>query len=331
MFGREMDIVRQSDGPIGLLYEHPEWFKPLFAALDARGANYDAIHAAHLAFDPAEQEIPYSVVVNRMSPSAWLRGHGQAVFHTANYLAYLDDIGANVINGYEAYRHEISKAAQLRLFSRLGVRYPRATVINDPALAHQAARDLAFPVLVKPNVGGSGAGIASFDNPESLQDAAATRQLEMGPDGTALVQEQLPARGDRVYRVEILADRFLYCIALDLEPGTFNLCPADYCAVPGMADGVSGRGVPIIAIDPPLDVIEAARRLVRAGGMELGGVEYLINDRDGLPYFYDVNALSNFVADAEHVVGFDPFVDLADFIIDRMTPAGRLKAARSES
>lgn len=51
--------------------------------------------------------------------------------------------------------------------------------------------------------------------------------------------------------------------------------------------------------------------------MELGGVEYLINDRDGLQYFYDINALSNFVADAPSVVGFDPFIDLVDFIIKR--------------
>jgi len=120
----------------------------------------------------------------------------------------------------------------------------------------------------------------------------------MGPDGTALVQERLPVRDDRIYRIEILDDRYLYCIALDLEPGTFNLCPAEYCQVPGMADGGSGRGLPVRAFDPPSQLVDTARRLLHAGGMELGGVEYLINDRDGLPYFYDINALSNYVADA---------------------------------
>lgn len=307
----------QRDGPIGVLYEHPEWFKPLFAELDRRGVAYDAIHAARHVFDPSERDVPYSLVVNRMSPSAWLRGHGHAVFHTSNYLAYLDDLGANVINGYEAYRHEISKAAQVALFARLGVRHPSARVINDAAQAPEAAHGLVFPVLVKPNVGGSGAGIVSFDNASDLADAAADGRLQLGPDGTALVQEHLPARDDRIYRVEILDDRFLYCIALDLEPGTFNLCPADYCRVPGTADGVSGRGLPVSASDPPREVVDTARRLLRAGGMELGGVEYLINDRDGLPYLYDINALSNFVADAPRVIGFDPFVDLVDFIVTR--------------
>jgi hypothetical protein len=42
-----------------------------------------------------------------------------------------------------------------------------------------------------------------------------------------------------------------------------------------------------------------------------------VNERDGRATFYDVNALSNFVADAPSVVGFDPFVDLVDLIAAR--------------
>jgi hypothetical protein len=49
----------------------------------------------------------------------------------------------------------------------------------------------------------------------------------------------------------------------------------------------------------------------------VAGVEYLVNARDGRPTFYDLNALSNFVADAASVVGFDPFEQLVDFIVDR--------------
>jgi hypothetical protein len=84
-----------------------------------------------------------------------------------------------------------------------------------------------------------------------------------------------------------------------------------------VADGVSGRGLPIQAYDPPADVVEDAKRIVAAGGLDLGGVEYLVNERDGRATFYDVNALSNFVADAPSVVGFDPFVDLVDLIAAR--------------
>lgn len=176
---------------------------------------------------------------------------------------------------------------------------------------------LTFPVLVKPNIGGSGAAIESFAGPDEPEQAAASGALRMGPDNTALVQEHLPAQGDAIVRIEILGDEFLYAIRLRLTPGSFKLCPADYCRVPGMDDGVSGRGLPIEACDPPRDLIDQAISLVRAAGMDLGGVEYLINARDGKPYFYDLNELSNFVVDAPNVVGFDPFVDLVDFILAR--------------
>ena len=303
------------DGPIGILYEHPLWFEPLFAELERRGADYRRLPAGDLVFDPGERRDPYSLVVNRMSPSAWTRGNAQAIFHTLHYLAYLDEIGANVVNGHAAFQVEISKVRQLALFARLGLRYPASRAVNDPAQAPAAAASLRFPVLVKPNVGGSGAGITSFETPAELTRAA--DGLDLGLDGTALVQEHLPAADDAVVRVEILGGEFLYAIRLRLLPGSFNLCPADYCDLPGIADGVSGRGLPIERFDPPSDLVADAKRIVAAAGMELGGVEYLVDARDGQPYFYDINALSNFVANAHEVIGFDPFVDLVDFLLER--------------
>jgi len=80
---------------------------------------------------------------------------------------------------------------------------------------------------------------------------------------------------------------------------------------------VSGRGLPIEAYDPPSAIVDQARRLVAAAGMDVGGVEYLVNARDGQHYFYDLNALSNFVADAPNVIGFNPYVDLVDLILQR--------------
>ncbi len=313
----EREAMSEPNGRIGILYEHPEWFKPLFAQLDRRGADYEAIHAARLTFDPSDPEVPYGLVVNRMSPSAWLRGNGQAIFHSLHYLAYLESAGARVLNGHRAFSVEISKARQLALFSRLGVRHPRARVINDPSLAPAAARGLRFPVLVKPNVGGSGVGIESFSTPEELEGAAAGGRIELGPDHTVLVQEHLPAAGDCIVRIEVLGGEFLYAIRLFLVPGTFNLCPADYCELPGVADGVSGRRLPVERYQPPAELVEEAVRIVAGAGMDLGGVEYLVDARDGLPYFYDVNALSNFVADADEVLGFDPYANLADFIVER--------------
>jgi hypothetical protein len=299
--------------PIGVLYEHPEWFRPLFAELSRRGVPFEPIHAARHSFDPAARESGYSLVVNRMSPSAWTRGHTGAIFHSLHYLAWLDGIGANVLNGYDAYRLELSKASQCALFASLGLRHPQTRVVNSAAAAVEAAAELRFPVLVKPNIGGSGAGIVSFASYEEL----AAAELVPGLDGTLLVQEQLPVEGDAIVRVEILDGELLYAIRLLLAPGSFNLCPADYCELPGIADGVSGRGLPIEPYEPPDEIVHDVKRIVAQAGLDVGGVEYLIDARDGEAYFYDVNALSNFVADAPEVVGFDPFVNLVDRIVER--------------
>ena len=303
--------------PIAILYEHPEWFKPLFAELDRLGAPYVELHAAEHVYDPDEREVPYSLVVNRMSPSAWMRGQRAAIFHTLRYLEHLDEIGAPVMNGATAFGYELSKAAQYSLMARLGIRHPTTRVLSGSGQALSAAATLRFPVLVKPNIGGSGAGIQSFETPDELTEAIRKGDLEFGIDHVGLLQEHLPARGDAIVRIEVVDGRFLYAIRLLLTPGTFNLCPADYCELPGMADGVSGRGLPIEGYDPPAELIEQAQRLVAAAGMDVGGVEYLVNARDGEAYFYDLNALSNFVADAPNVVGFNPYVDLAELIVER--------------
>lgn len=305
------------DAPVTILYEHPLWFEPLFAELEGRGIPYEKLHAGELVFDPGERPSPGSLVFNRMSPSAWTRGNAHAIFHSLHFLGYLEAIGADVINGYRAFEVEISKARQCALFARLGIRCPTARAVNDRNQIPAAAASLRFPVLIKPNIGGSGAGIRSFATPAELADAVHDESFELGLDGTGLVQEHLPPTDESVVRIEILGGEFLYAIKLRLLPGSFNLCPADYCEVSGIADGVSGRGLPIERFDPPPHLIEDAKRIIAAAGMELGGVEYLVDARDGEAYFYDVNALSNFVANADEVLGFDPFIDLVDFLVER--------------
>jgi hypothetical protein len=129
------------------------------------------------------------------------------------------------------------------------------------------------------------------------------------------------ADGSSIVRVELLGGEFLYAIRMALLEDDFNLCPADYCRTPtqrdGLADGVSGRGLPVEGYTPPAYVIADVQRLLAAANIEVGGVEYLVNARDGQVYYYDMNALSNFVANAAQVIGFDPFLRLVDYLLER--------------
>ena len=314
--------------PIGIYFEQPNWFKPLFAELDRRGTNYVKIDAVEHSYAPEDHpEERYSIVFNRMSPSAWNRGHGDQIFYTAGYLEHLELRGVKVINGLAAFRAELSKAGQLSLMEEMGIPYPKARVIHRASQAPAASEGLRFPVVVKPNIGGSGAGVKRFDHISQLAAAAARPEgdpdgLAFGLDSTALVQEFIPARDAHIVRVEVLDGRYLYAIKVHITGETFDLCPADICRTTAGVDlnraacaiDAPKSGITVEAFTPPDEAIADVERIMAASKIDIGGVEYITDDRDGQRYYYDTNALSNFVADGKNVIGFDPFVKLVDWL-----------------
>lgn len=311
--------------PIAIYHEHPDWFRPLFAELDSREVAYVRLDAASHVYDPSERSVPYSLVFNRASPSAYLRGNANTTFFTLHWLRHLERIGVPVVNGSGVYGIELSKATQLDILESLGLPYPRSRVINSPHQALLAADALRYPVLVKANVGGSGAGIVRYDSPHALAAAVAAGDVALGVDGTALVQESAPLRNGHITRVETLGGKYLYAINVHPVAGSFDLCPADACLTTGGVELVRGAcavdaartGIRVEGTTPPAEIIAQVEEIAAATGLAVGGVEYLVDDRDGKHYFYDINALSNFVADAESVVGFDPFVRLVDYLTER--------------
>ncbi len=308
-------------GPLAVYYEHPDWFRPLFAELDSRGINYVKLNASRHSFDPAAAGTEFSLFFNRMSASAYLRGNGQAIFFTQSYLAYLETTGARVLNGSQAFALEISKARQLQLFDSLGLRFPKTRIVNCTDEIPAAAAQIGFPLLVKPNIGGRGAGIVRFDSIEQLGAAIDEAGLDLGMDRIALVQELIPARNGHITRVETLGGNFLYAIDIFTTGEDFNLCPAEICQIGDVAaflEGSPTKGpevkLRVRPATPPRSLIDAVEKIVAVGGIDVGGVEYIIDDRDGRAVFYDINALSSFVADAPRIVGFDPNVRLVDFL-----------------
>jgi glutathione synthase/RimK-type ligase-like ATP-grasp enzyme len=291
-----------------ILYEHPDWFRPLFAALDRRGIAYEAVTLAGHLFDPASADPPAPVILNRVAMSAFLREAEHGIFYAESVLAHWAGRGARVLNGAEVVAIDSSKARQLSLIAGLGLAVPETRVIHRSGDLAAAAEGMHFPLLVKANVGGAGAGIARYDSLESLRSAVADRTVPESVDKVLLVQDQVPARGGTIVRIETLGGHYLY--ALEIESGSsFDLCPADAC--------VAAPGRPAIAMrafDPSPEMIDAAEGVARAAGLDVGGVEYMVDDRDGVARFYDINALSNFVANPLEVLGWDPHERLVDFL-----------------
>jgi len=303
-------------------HEHPDWFKPLFAELEKRAISYQAVNPTTHQFAVEAPKPEFNIFFNRMSPSAYLRDGVQGTFYTLNYLKYLENKGVRVLNGYQAFTYETSKALQLLLLEELGIKYPKSRVVNHTSQVVAATEGLRFPIVIKANIGGSGAGIEKFDSLEQVKEAVANNQIDFGIDHTALVQEFIPARGGYITRVETLGGKYLYGIRVYTNGESFNLCPADICQTTAGTELVRNacaldapkNGLKVEAFTPSDEIIANIEAIVQASKIDVGGIEYIIDDRDGEVLYYDVNALSNFVADAVNVIGFNPHEKLVDFI-----------------
>ena len=63
--------------------------------------------------------------------------------------------------------------------------------------------------------------------------------------------------------------------------------------------------------------MEAGKKLMSAGDLDVGGIEYL-EAADGRLVFYDINANSNLRAPIGEAFGFDPFERVVDFLVEQM-------------
>lgn len=301
--------MKASAKPLAILYEHPIWFEPLFAALNRRGLPFERIQLSGHRFDPASSDPPAPLILSRVAQSSFLREPEHPIFYAAALLDHWARCGARVLNGAEVFAIDSSKARQLSLIASLGYAIPATRVVHRARDLLAAAEGMAWPLLIKANIGGSGAGIVRFSSADELRAAIADRTVPQSIDKVLLVQDYVPARGGTILRIETLGGRFLYAIEVESGGDSFDLCPADACiAQPGRT------AIRMTAITPPPDIIEAAEHIARAVGLDVGGVEVVIDDRDSTPRFYDINAMSNFVADPLNVLGWDPHDRLIDFL-----------------
>ena len=299
---------------LAILYEHPLWFEPLFRALASRDVSVAKVQADGLRFEPTAAAPPAPLIFNRIAMSSFLREPEHPIFFTRSLLAHWERHGATVLNGARALAIDASKASQLSLIASLGYDVPATRVVHRRADLVAATEGLRWPLVVKANIGGSGAGIARYDDPAALGRALTDGSVPESIDRVLLVQEYVPVRDGAIMRVETMGGRYLYAIAVD-GGGAFDLCPADACMIDGKPS-ISMRRV-----EPDRPVIEAAERIMQAAGIDVGGIELMIDDRDGMPRFYDINALSNFVADPLSVLGWDPHERLVDWLEERIADA----------
>ena len=306
-----------------VLFEHPEWQKPLWAALDQRGVDYARYDLKRAAFDP--DSLPNAgLYFNQASPSAYVRGNTRAVPFALSLMRSLELGGARVLNGTQAFALELRKTEQSALMQGLGIAHPRTLAFND-AEAAIAAWKVGWPALLKPEQGGSGARMFLLQSPDELLRLLNDQPELWQPDNLLLLQEYFEVDASRgIVRMEFLGGKLLYAMRV-VSHGAFNLCPSEACNPDG--NGVSlceiPQAVPVKPVEfypypeVPAAAITSGERIAAAGHLDVGGIEYL-EAADGRLIFYDVNANSNLRAPIGQAFGFDPFERVVDYLVTQI-------------
>jgi len=315
---RAFDPKRDADVDLVVIHEHPQWQEPLFAALDARDVNYRVIDLKSASFDPFT--LPTGpVYFNQASPSGYVRGNHRAAPLNLSLLRCLEQRGARVLNGADAFAFELSKSEQVAFLQRLQIDSPHSVIFNDvKSLANRD--DLRFPALLKPEQGGSGAGMHRVESLKEVEELLANPEV-WEPSKVLLLQEFCPSDEQLgIVRMEFLGGELLYAMRV-LSDGGFNNCPSEVC---NPVDGELGAcALPekrntkptefLSYKDVPAEAVEAGRRIVAAAGLDLAGIEYL-ETADGRRVFFDINANSNLRGPIGEDWGFDPFAKVVDFL-----------------
>src|SRR5438270_10009144 len=186
--------------PLAILYEHPSWFEPLFAALERRGISYAQIQLTGHSFDPEACDPPAPLILSRVAQSGFLREPEHPIFYAASVLDHWARSGAQVLNGAEVLAIDSSKARQLSLIASLGLAVPKTRIVHRTKDLAAAAEGFTYPLLVKANIGGSGAGIVRYASREELLASIDERTVPASVDQVLLVQDYVPARGGTILR-----------------------------------------------------------------------------------------------------------------------------------
>ena len=310
-----------------VIHEHPEWQKPLFAALERRGVSYAAFDLKRAAF--SVDALPEArLYFNQASPSAYVRGNTRAVPLAMALIRALEARGKRVLNGSKPFWFELSKTTQASVLLELGLKTPKTLVFNDVEALRKVLDGFVFPALLKPEQGGSGARMFLVESLDEVDRLLAMQPDLWAPDHLLLLQELVGYDRDHgIVRMELVGGELLYAMRV-VSHGRFNLCPSETC------NPETGEGECQVELTPapPVefhaypevarDTVEAARRIARAGGLDVCGIE-CIETADG-PVFYDINANSNLrLPVAMAYGGFDPFERVVDYLTGQPAELGR--------
>ncbi|UQN15302.1 ATP-grasp domain-containing protein [Gulosibacter sp. ACHW.36C] len=319
------DFTRQAEPAVYVLHENEDWLPPLREAFAAPGVPLREIELTAGSIDLAA-EPPQGVFWSRLSASSHTRDHGHAKEYARAVLRWLEAHGRRVVNGSHVIEFEVSKVAQTAALAAAGFDVPHTVAVFGKDELVARAAELATPFITKHNQGGKGLGVRRFDSLEEFVAYVDGPDFEEPIDGITLLQEYLVGAEAFITRAEFVDGEFVYAVRVDTSAGSFELCPAEACAVPVGAGGVEAEGLaaaPIqlgdfapaaaaceVGADSLFSIRESVtvddelivrlRDFLAANRIEIAGIEFM-ETVDGRRVVYDINTNTNYNPDVEAI------------------------------
>ncbi len=241
-------------------------------------------------------------IIARERPDALLPTvGGQTALNLAVELAdrgALERYGVSLIG---ARPEAIRIAEDRRLFreamERIGLQVPRSGIATSPDEARQFARDLGYPLIIRPSftLGGTGGGIAY--NAEEMA-AIVARGLDLSPVHQVLVEESV--LGWKEFELEVMRD---------LADNVVVICSIENFDPMGVHTGDSVTVAPAMTLtDREYQRLrDMAQRIIRAVGVETGGanIQFAVHPGNGRVVVIEMNPrVSRSSALASKATGF---------------------------
>ena len=277
---------------IGIFYETDNWCNhQLFFNLQNMKINTYMLQLDKGMFHYNQFE-SLSLIVNRIFPSAHLRGYNNTNLAGGNLLKAAFDQGIQIVNPYETFIYDQSKFALWNFLKKDSFRIPELIYMTNNHEGIEVEKD-QYPVILKPDQGGCSEGVHIVKNSDELKSI-----IKKLPNVPYMVQEYIEPDKDYTIRVEVVDNKIMAVFKRSISSS-------------GISSHHRGSIYEIYNNYPPIieTIALSICYLLKIG---MGGIDFV--ERGNKFYVIDVNSTSNFSEDKVNLLGFDPTLKMAEYI-----------------
>lgn len=289
---------------IGILYESKEWSNIRIEELLRQSVKeVESINIENFSDSENELKIEHSLYVNRVFPSADMRGNMNSIGHTEKFLLELNKREIPIINSFNAFVYDCSKLRAYEILQKFNYNIPEYVYINSGEKIPLKKDWDDTQVVLKKDCGGRSFELKILENWKSLEKI----KEKMHKDKW-IVQEYIHPDYGFTTRVEVIDGQVMAVLKRFIGEGGIS------------SYSTSSRYE--IYKNCPKEILDDSIKILKILEIEMGSLDF-IQTKNGDYYIIDVNATSNFTHDYIPLLGFDPIKKMTDYILKKYKSLGR--------